>query len=385
MSSAPCLFCQHANPAGAKYCNDCGSALRLRPCASCEAINDIDAKRCHQCDAALTEESTAPVPHVAASAAERRAESSVVQALAAIGADNGASRTGSAIRKERAAADERLDALWRLPPADAPGAKPTTVQPVIPPVRQDVAAVSFPAPVVRGTSTLSRRHGLRRALMFAVVPAAILGALFYGYRGGIRLDATADVDPQHAVLAAAQPGVAAAPARAALSGTIRVADRVTAEPLPAADDVKDGQARSSASATTSARAAIGDVAARTEETGGAALAAAASPVTVTLTAPATTPADASPAPAAAARQQGTNGLKAGGAPRSARAQSIARNSANARASTSSRRVRAAESASPSAPSPAIAPRLTYPSAVTNCTDGVAALGLCNRSERVGQR
>jgi len=32
MPAITCLFCDHANPAGAKYCNECGSALHLKPC-----------------------------------------------------------------------------------------------------------------------------------------------------------------------------------------------------------------------------------------------------------------------------------------------------------------------------------------------------------------
>ena len=46
-----CAFCQHANPAGSTFCNECGSALRLKPCERCDAINDHDATNCHQCGA----------------------------------------------------------------------------------------------------------------------------------------------------------------------------------------------------------------------------------------------------------------------------------------------------------------------------------------------
>src|SRR5215471_9532148 len=30
-----CRFCDHYNPAGAKFCNDCGSPLHLKPCEQC--------------------------------------------------------------------------------------------------------------------------------------------------------------------------------------------------------------------------------------------------------------------------------------------------------------------------------------------------------------
>ncbi len=47
-----CLFCDHVNPVGAKFCNDCGSPLHLKPCKQCEAINDHAAENCYQCGAA---------------------------------------------------------------------------------------------------------------------------------------------------------------------------------------------------------------------------------------------------------------------------------------------------------------------------------------------
>jgi hypothetical protein len=47
-----CLFCDHVNPLGAKFCNDCGSPLHLKPCKQCEAINDHAAQNCYRCGAA---------------------------------------------------------------------------------------------------------------------------------------------------------------------------------------------------------------------------------------------------------------------------------------------------------------------------------------------
>jgi hypothetical protein len=44
-----CPFCYHANPAGARFCNDCGSPLHLKPCKQCEAINDQAARNCYKC------------------------------------------------------------------------------------------------------------------------------------------------------------------------------------------------------------------------------------------------------------------------------------------------------------------------------------------------
>ena len=47
-SSLQCPQCQHANPAGAKFCNACATPLQLF-CPSCGTGNLLGAKFCHQC------------------------------------------------------------------------------------------------------------------------------------------------------------------------------------------------------------------------------------------------------------------------------------------------------------------------------------------------
>jgi len=49
-----CLFCNHLNPAGASFCNNCGSQLHLQPCDRCGAINKRTEKGCHKCGASFT-------------------------------------------------------------------------------------------------------------------------------------------------------------------------------------------------------------------------------------------------------------------------------------------------------------------------------------------
>jgi hypothetical protein len=49
MFSPQCPFCDHTNPADAKFCNECGSPLHLKPCKQCDAINDRSAKKCYNC------------------------------------------------------------------------------------------------------------------------------------------------------------------------------------------------------------------------------------------------------------------------------------------------------------------------------------------------
>ena len=46
-----CPFCDHRNPVGAKFCNDCGSPLDLKPCNQCSAVNHLAATNCYQCGA----------------------------------------------------------------------------------------------------------------------------------------------------------------------------------------------------------------------------------------------------------------------------------------------------------------------------------------------
>jgi len=52
MLVSQCLFCDHDNPPGAKFCNECGSPLHLRPCWQCNAINDVASESCYKCGAA---------------------------------------------------------------------------------------------------------------------------------------------------------------------------------------------------------------------------------------------------------------------------------------------------------------------------------------------
>src|SRR5690349_9446105 len=47
-----CPFCDHRNPAGSKFCNDCASPLHLKPCKRCDAVNHASAAACYKCGAA---------------------------------------------------------------------------------------------------------------------------------------------------------------------------------------------------------------------------------------------------------------------------------------------------------------------------------------------
>jgi hypothetical protein len=55
-----CPFCDHRNPTGARFCNDCASPLQLKPCKHCDAVNDQAATNCYNCGAAYPASFTAP-------------------------------------------------------------------------------------------------------------------------------------------------------------------------------------------------------------------------------------------------------------------------------------------------------------------------------------
>src|SRR4051794_7435425 len=55
MSASSCAACGFANPAGALFCGNCGSALG-RPCPSCGTIVSPELAYCTSCGASLEEE-----------------------------------------------------------------------------------------------------------------------------------------------------------------------------------------------------------------------------------------------------------------------------------------------------------------------------------------
>ena len=98
MSTSSCRFCAHANPGGAKFCNDCGSPLHLKPCPQCEAITDVSAQSCHQCGAPFVTSGAAdavakpipPRPAADATRDEPEARAHIPESLAACLAAGGA-------------------------------------------------------------------------------------------------------------------------------------------------------------------------------------------------------------------------------------------------------------------------------------------------------
>jgi hypothetical protein len=54
MPSFKCPFCDHQNPGGAKFCNECGSPLHLAPCRHCGAVNNVADLQCYKCGGSTT-------------------------------------------------------------------------------------------------------------------------------------------------------------------------------------------------------------------------------------------------------------------------------------------------------------------------------------------
>jgi ribosomal protein L40E len=86
--SSLCSFCQHTNPADARYCNECGCTLQLKPCERCDAINALNATHCHHCGGDFTRSpSTAGTATSTAAEYEAQVRSSVVRAVERVGGD----------------------------------------------------------------------------------------------------------------------------------------------------------------------------------------------------------------------------------------------------------------------------------------------------------
>ena len=79
MSPPRCLSCDHVNPAGAKFCNDCGAPLQVKRCSRCEAVNDQAAKSCYKCGTEF------PAPATAAGVPPTSSAPNVTAASPALG------------------------------------------------------------------------------------------------------------------------------------------------------------------------------------------------------------------------------------------------------------------------------------------------------------
>jgi len=392
MASQTCSFCNHANPAGAKFCNECGSGLGLRPCARCDAINDVGATFCHHCGALLNERAATPVGNAPQSAREVEAvsESSVVRALDAVAPEAANARAASAPSvKELSSAAERLNAFWRdsmqaveverarkPDPVDSPGAGALETLP---------SRVESESPVIDVPSRYRRESGARRAAIALVVLAVVGGAAYYGYEQS----SPTRVAPAASAPIAVPPSAQSAPAQSPQSSPATQPASTASEAVataPAATSAPSSEAATSSSAppnTEAAQPATFAAPTATESaSAGAASAAPATPqpdVQAAIPAPpepVATKAPAAKVPPVVAKPPATVVLRRPKNPnRAATSGDAMRNAGSARvpAGGNAQPLSLPPTLSPAVPAPATPPVARGP-----CTDSVAALGLCSR-------
>ena len=185
-----CLFCDHTNPADAKYCNECGSPLHLQLCKQCEAINDSAATICHKCGTAIA--TLVITPDAAALTPLAESIAAVTAGYAGLeGEHPSPSRTiaeNQVVRVRRPAghatasdSDSDVGAVAVAPRSSDPYGRSPLCEPL-----DTGRAVASQMP---GTTALRRRQ--YRVAMAALFPAVLLGAVavlaYHAYRQPMQL------------------------------------------------------------------------------------------------------------------------------------------------------------------------------------------------------
>jgi hypothetical protein len=251
MFASQCLFCGHANPAGAKFCNDCASPLHLKPCEQCDAINDKPATICYKCGAELPGQLSA----TAASSAPPAADA----ALASSASGDGDIDSGHTPLLQRAT--EALNVLPRPSGSELAGARTHDVEVVArEPRRLTPSVTPFFSMEQRTGHVIPVRHFVaiaqRSRIARGALPPLLVGALalsgYYIYR-----NAQLDVGGSSSAirtLSSAVPAKTGAPATVSL-GTVGLSTEATSRPGPvvapesdvAGSQVAQGQIRTTGS------------------------------------------------------------------------------------------------------------------------------------------
>jgi hypothetical protein len=194
MPSANCHFCAHANPAGSKFCNQCGSPLDLKPCAQCEAMNHIAVDRCYQCGAPFAAAQDREFAEVAASAAGASAGVPGAVERGIESASPGQEPANPLPDRIPVVLSQRMDPASR--PADA--LRHARVEPRAAaqdlPGAQDDAWIDSRRSIgtARETARVAERRRATGAAFAAVAVCAIVGAGYYAYQAQM-LPRVADV------------------------------------------------------------------------------------------------------------------------------------------------------------------------------------------------
>jgi ribosomal protein L40E len=206
-----CLFCNHANPPGAKFCNDCGSPLHLKLCKQCEAVNGQVAKNCYKCGTELPALSTAP---------EAAPVSPTLDTTAA-----SATLTGMGFERGHAPLPESVagsqDVLLPRPGNETAEARDYAVEVVTRAPRSLGGVMTFLFSAAQRTADVislhklgatAGRRPLPRLVLAVVLPVALLIAIgvsaYYGYRHQVQPSGLLSTAPPDQ---AATTGVTASP------------------------------------------------------------------------------------------------------------------------------------------------------------------------------
>lgn len=230
MPSANCHFCAHANPAGSKFCNQCGSPLDLKPCVQCEAMNHIAVDRCYQCGAPFAAAQDREFAEVAASAAGASAGVPGAVERGIESASPGQEPANPLPDRIPVVLSQRMDPASR--PADA--LRHARVEPRAAaqdlPGAQDDAWIDSRRSIgtARETARVAQRRRATGAAFAAVAVCAIVGGGYYAYQAQM-LPRVADV------------------ARA-----LRLSNETTSEATPAASSATSPSATAGASPASTA-------------------------------------------------------------------------------------------------------------------------------------
>jgi hypothetical protein len=173
MSLFHCPFCEHDNPAGARFCNECGSPLYLKPCPQCEAVNDSAALQCFQCRATLPKDDAEREATVAA----MPELSSATESAGQLGGTGRPNAPGAFTERFEIEFGEFRPSLFDNSPA-APVASERAVSdaPAAGDLRQGVPAASAAAHHYRDSVS---RTGLAPMAALLVLALVIVGAAVY--------------------------------------------------------------------------------------------------------------------------------------------------------------------------------------------------------------
>jgi hypothetical protein len=169
-----CPVCEHRNPRGSRFCNECGSPLQLRFCPRCHAAEDVMSLECRSCGErlpmlVLTDQSIAPTEFPATpdtiwkTRAPRPApfEPTIEGIPLQVGSGAGHDLEPGILTSVAASASEVLE------PADAaPRAEPTRPAPAEAPMPLTPAVEAEAAPKARAPSVIERLQSTQQKFEF---------------------------------------------------------------------------------------------------------------------------------------------------------------------------------------------------------------------------